>query len=84
MHNGGPQCWTFDNTSQLAEFAGMRFLFICPDCQHGSEISATKLMMLQGDAARVSDVLATAQCSHCGRKGVPDTEIRAFEDGESR
>jgi transcription elongation factor Elf1 len=79
MRSAGPQCRSFDDTSKLAEFAGMRFLFICPDCQHGSEISATKLMMLRGGAARVADVLATVQCSNCGRKGAPDTEIRPFE-----
>lgn len=68
----------FDDRSQLAEFAGMRFLFVCPNCQHGSEMSATKLMMLRGGAARVADVVASVQCSNCGRKGPPDTHIESM------
>lgn len=60
---------------RLGCYAGMRFLFICPGCQHGSEISATSLMKLRGGGAIVNDVLAGVVCTNCGRKGPPNVQV---------
>ena len=65
----------FDDRTMLGELPGVRYLFVCPACGHGTEISATKLMLLRGGGAKIADVVASMECSKCGRKGAPDVTI---------
>ena len=74
-----PATSSFDNSTVLGDLPGVRYLFVCPTCEHRTEISATKLMMLRGGAAKVVEVVASMQCSNCGRKGAPDVSIEENE-----
>ena len=67
---------SFDDTTVLGELPGMRYLCVCPGCEHGTEIGATQLMILRGGGAKIVDVMSSMQCSNCGRKGAPGVTIR--------
>ena len=67
----------FASDDMLGFHAGERFLFVCPACGHGSEVTATALMVAKGGGANVNDVLAEVTCSNCGRRGAPNVSAQS-------